>query len=54
MVLGAKAFYGRFGFTQHEGLKLEGVPPEYFMAMTLAENIPVGTVAYHAAFGVVE
>ena len=54
VVVGAKAFYGRFGFTQHEGLKLEGVPPEYFIAMTHSENIPVGTVAYHAAFGAVE
>ncbi len=54
VVVGPKAFYGRFGFAQHEGLKLDGIPPEYFMVMTFAENIPVGTVAYHAAFGAVE
>ncbi len=29
VVVGAKAFYGRFGFAQHEGLKINGVPPEY-------------------------
>ena len=54
VVVGAKAFCERFGFAQHEGLKLDGIPPEYYMAMTFAENIPVGTVAYHAAFGAVE
>ncbi len=26
VVVGAKAFYGRFGFAQHEGLKLDGIP----------------------------
>jgi len=40
VVVEAKAFYERFGFAQHEGLKLGGIPPEYFMAMIFAEILP--------------
>lgn len=50
VVLGEPAYYQRFGFRQQPGLVLEGVPPEYFMALPFADRIPCGTVAYHAAF----
>lgn len=52
VVLGEPGYYGRFGFTQHPALKLENVPPEYFMALPFEADVPVGTVTYHTAFDV--
>lgn len=50
VLLGAPAYYGRFGFRPEPGLELPGVPPEYFQALALEGPLPVGTVRYHAAF----
>ncbi|MGO4726353.1 MULTISPECIES: GNAT family N-acetyltransferase [unclassified Inquilinus] len=50
VLLGDPAFYGRFGFAVQPQLRLDGVPPEYFMALALDGLVPAGTVAYHAAF----
>lgn len=51
VLLGDPAYYRRFGFLPRSGLVLEGVPPEYFMALTLdASSLAQGAVRYHAAF----
>lgn len=50
VVLGNPDYYGRFGFKSNDALRLEGVPPEYFMALSFDGEIPVGTVEYHQSF----
>jgi putative acetyltransferase len=52
VVLGDPAYYGRFGFAAHSGLRLPDVPAEYFLALGLKQSVPTGTVAYHPAFNV--
>ena len=51
VVLGDPAYYGRFGFAPDAGLKLVGMPPDYFTRLVLAGGPAKGTVTYHAAFG---
>jgi putative acetyltransferase len=52
VLLGEPAYYGRFGFGSAPGLRLEGVPPEYFLCLVLDSSVapPDGSVAYHDAF----
>ena len=50
VVLGDPAYYARFGFAPHPGLRFDGVPPEYFMALAFAGAPPAGAVVYHPAF----
>ncbi|MEO3434353.1 N-acetyltransferase [Inquilinus sp. CAU 1745] len=50
VLLGEPAFYGRFGFKADSRLRLEGVPPEYFLILPFAEDVPQGAVEYHPAF----
>ena len=50
VLLGAPAYYQRFGFAAHPGLTLPDVPPEYFMGLTLAGNWAQGVVSYHPSF----
>ena len=50
VVLGNPGYYRRFGFVSDPALRLEGVPPEYFMRLILAGPTPSGLVAYHGAF----
>lgn len=50
VLLGEPEFYNRFGFKQLDQLKLEGVPPEYFLGLTFQNDIPSGNVNYHEAF----
>lgn len=52
VVLGAPAFYGRFGFAPQPGLVYPGAPAEFFMAASLAGTAPTGEVRYHPAFSV--
>jgi putative acetyltransferase len=54
VVLGNPAYYGRFGFKAYPGLELPGVPPEYFQALSLNGELPVGIVRYHEAFDATE
>lgn len=51
-LVGDPHFYGRFGFRAHPGLTFAGVPPEYFMALSLASDghLPHGAVTHHPAF----
>ena len=51
VLVGEPAYYGRFGFKSEPGLVLEGVPPEYVLALTLAPPAPTGKIRFHPAFG---
>lgn len=50
VVLGDPGYYSRFGFRPAAGLSFEGVPPEYFMAVSFDGPLPQGAVRYHTAF----
>ena len=50
VLLGEPAYYQRFGFEAKPELILEGVPPQYFQALTFNGETPQGKVAYHSAF----
>jgi putative acetyltransferase len=50
VLLGEPEYYNRFGFNADPRLHLEGVPPEYFMALPFGETVPCGAVEYHPAF----
>ncbi|GLQ05371.1 GNAT family N-acetyltransferase [Sneathiella chinensis] len=50
VVLGDPDYYHRFGFRAESDLRYEGVPPEYFMALSFGGETPTGAVIYHAGF----
>lgn len=50
VVLGDPGYYARFGFEVVPGLRLDGVPPAYFMALRFHGALPHGAVVYHPAF----
>lgn len=50
VVLGAPAYYGRFGFLADPAITLAGVPPEYFQCLRLQAGHASGPVLYHRAF----
>ncbi|QRY77901.1 N-acetyltransferase [Pseudomonas sp. PDNC002] len=50
VVLGDPRYYRRFGFVHDAAVRYEGVPPEYFMALSLDGSQAAGKVAYHPAF----
>lgn len=52
VVAGDPAYYARFGFVADPQLRYPGLPPEYFMALSLRDAPARGDVAYHAAFEV--
>ena len=54
VLLGDPGYYRRFGFKVQPGLTLEGVPPEYFQALSLDGDYPLGSVQYQAAFDATE
>jgi len=54
VLLGDPAYYRRFGFRPETGLVLPGVAPEYFQALSLGGQVPVGTVGFHDAFNATE
>ena len=54
VLLGDPEYYSRFGFKVQPGLTLEGVPPEYFQALSLDGDYPLGSVQYQAAFDATE
>jgi putative acetyltransferase len=51
VLLGEPRYYNRFGFQVDSNLRLPGVPPEYFQALSFGSSHPRGVVSYHAAFG---
>ncbi len=50
VLLGDPNYYARFGFEPIDGLILPDVPSEYFQALPLKNNHPIGTVTYHESF----
>ncbi len=51
VLLGAPAYYGRFGFESDPELYYGEGPSPYFQRLTLAGPPPRGEVRYHPAFG---
>jgi putative acetyltransferase len=49
-LVGHPDYYRKFGFRNMTGLVLEGVPPEFFFALSFDGHTPQGTVAFHDAF----
>ncbi len=49
-LVGAPAYYARFGFGSSPGLVYEGVPQEAFLVLPFGGNIPRGIVVFHDAF----
>jgi putative acetyltransferase len=49
-LVGHPDYYKKFGFQNTAGLKLEGVPPEVFFALSFDGHVPLGTVAFHEGF----
>lgn len=52
VVVGDPDYYRRFGFISGApSLVLPDVPPENLLVLTMLDQIPAGTVAFHRAFG---
>jgi putative acetyltransferase len=49
-LVGHPDYYKRFGFSNTPELVLEGVPPEFFFALSFGGRTPKGTVTFHEAF----
>ena len=49
-LVGHPEYYRRFGFDNPAELAYEGVPPEYFFALSFDGRLPRGTVAFHEGF----
>jgi putative acetyltransferase len=54
VLVGDPKYYSRFGFKSNEFLVYEGAPPEHFMMLAFDNDIPKGTVKFHAMFDVKE
>ena len=50
VLVGDPAFYIRFGFANNPALLLEGVPPEFVLALSLGTSSTHGNVHFHQAF----
>jgi putative acetyltransferase len=49
-LVGHPEYYRQFGFSNPEGLVIEGVPHEVFFAISFCGVIPPGSVAFHESF----
>lgn len=49
-LVGHPGYYKKFGFRNMPGLVLEGVPQEFFFALSFDGSAPQGTVTFHDAF----
>jgi len=49
-LVGHPDYYRKFGFENAPGLALEGVPPEFFFALSFTGQMPQGSVTFHEAF----
>jgi len=47
---GHPEYYRKFGFDKLPGLSLDGVPPEFFFALSFSGRVPQGKVTFHEAF----
>ncbi|WP_136807213.1 GNAT family N-acetyltransferase [Desulfosediminicola flagellatus] len=50
VLLGLPTYFNRFGFWSYPQLIHEGTPQEVFVAKSLVERVPNGTVEFHQAF----
>lgn len=50
VLVGEPDYYTRFGFNHQDKLTFEGVPLQYFLALSFEEEFPEGKVSYHSAF----
>ncbi len=50
ILVGDPGYYRRFGFRSLPGLEIEGVPPQYVLALPFDESRPQGMVVFHDAF----
>jgi len=50
VLVGDTRFYERFGFRNLPGLRLDGVPQEYFLALPFDERPARGGVVFHEGF----
>jgi putative acetyltransferase len=51
VLVGDSGYYGRFGFKAAPGLRYDGVPDEYVLALPFGGALPTGTIVFHPAFG---
>jgi putative acetyltransferase len=49
-LVGHPGYYKRFGFENVPGLAYEGVPPEFFLALSFTGHRPQGRVTFHESF----
>ena len=49
-LVGHPDYYRKFGFKNMCGLVLEGVPPEFFFALSFHAHTPQGIVTFHEGF----
>jgi putative acetyltransferase len=49
-LVGHPEYYRQFGFKNVPGLVLEGVPPEFFFALSFDSQTPQGSVTFHEGF----
>lgn len=49
-LVGHPEYYRQFGFSNPQGLAMEGVPPEVFFALAFDGRTPQGTVVFHEGF----
>jgi putative acetyltransferase len=50
VLVGDPGYYERFGFRSLPDLVIDGVPPQYFLALPFEEHKTRGTVVFHEAF----
>jgi len=49
-LVGFPDYYRRFGFEHQPALMHEGVPPEFFVALSFDGTVPRGSVVFHEGF----
>jgi putative acetyltransferase len=54
VLVGEPAFYRQFGFENNPAIRMEGVPPEVLMCLSMGDHVPEGKVTHHPAFSVGE
>jgi putative acetyltransferase len=49
-LVGHPQYYQQFGFKNVEGLSYEGIPQEFFFALSFNDTLPQGHVVFHEGF----
>lgn len=50
ILVGEPGYYTRFGFRNLPGLTIEGVPPQYILALPFDDTTARGSVTFHESF----